>query len=96
LLARLYLNTAMNHFFGVVNMSFRVRAKKWIIRFIKFNAIGFIVFLIGTAIFAVGFSTFGAWTWLVASGTGAILQFSLISLLNKTKRGKIFDSCEEK
>ena len=77
-------------------MSFRVRAKKWVIRFIKFNAIGFIVFLVGTAIFAVAFSTFGAWTWLIASGTGAILQFSLISYLNKTKRGKIFDSCEEK
>ena len=77
-------------------MSFRVRTKKWVIRFIKFNAIGFIVFLVGTAIFAVAFSTFGAWTWLVPSGTGAILQFSLISYLNKTKRGKIFDSCEEK
>jgi len=77
-------------------MSFRAREKKWVIRFIKFNAIGFIVFLVGTAIFAVAFSTFGAWTWLIANGIGAILQFSLISYLNKTKRGKIFDSCEEK
>ena len=77
-------------------MSTRERAKKWIIRFIKFNIIGFIVFLVGTAIFASTFSTFGAWTWLVASATGGILQFSLISILNKTKIGKMFDSCEQR
>ena len=76
--------------------SFEERAKKWIIRFIKFNLIGFIVFLIGTAIFAFAFSAFGEWTWLVASGTGGILQFSLISYLNRTKRGQIFDSCEQR
>jgi hypothetical protein len=76
--------------------SFRERAKKWLFAFIKFNIIGFIVFLIGTAIFAVAFSTFGAWTWLIASATGGILQFSLIRYLNTTKRGKIFDSCEQR
>ena len=76
--------------------SFEGRAKKWLLAFIKFNIIGFIVFLVGTAIFAFAFSTFGAWTWLVASGTGGILQFSLISYLNTTKRGKIFDSCEQR
>ena len=76
--------------------NFRERAKKWLFAFIKFNIIGFIVFLVGTAIFALAFSTFGAWTWLVASATGGILQFSLISYLNTTKRGKIFDSCEQR
>ncbi len=76
--------------------SFTAKAKKWIFAFIKFNIIGFIVFLVGTAIFAVAFNTFGAWTWFVASATGGILQFSLISYLNTTKRGKIFDSCEQK
>ena len=76
--------------------SFVERAKKWLFAFIKFNIIGFIVFLVGTAIFALAFSTFGAWTWLVASATGGILQFSLISYLNTTKRGKIFDSCEQR
>jgi hypothetical protein len=76
--------------------SFGERAKKWIIRFIKFNIVGFIVFLIGTAIFAFAFSTFGEWTWLVASGTGGILQFSLISYLNRTKKGQMFDSCEQR
>jgi hypothetical protein len=76
--------------------SFEERAKKWLFAFIKFNIIGFIVFLVGTAIFGLAFSTFGAWTWFVASATGGILQFSLISYLNTTKRGKIFDSCEQR
>ena len=76
--------------------SFKRRAKNWLLAFIKFNIIGFIVFLVGTAIFALAFSTFGAWTWLVASATGGLLQFSLISYLNTTKRGKIFDSCEQR
>jgi hypothetical protein len=71
------------------------RGKKWLFAFIKFNIIGFIVFLVGTAIFSLAFSTFGAWTWLIASATGGILQFSLISYLNTTKRGKIFNSCEQ-
>ena len=82
--------------FEMINMSseksFEERAKKWILRFIKFNIVGFVVFLIGTAIFALAFSTFGEWTWLLASGIGGVLQFSLISYLNTTKRGKIFDS----
>jgi hypothetical protein len=76
--------------------SFEARAKKWLFAFIKFNIIGFIVFLVGTAIFAVAFNTFGAWTWFVASATGGILQFSLISYLNTTKKGQIFDSCEQR
>jgi hypothetical protein len=79
-----------------IEKSFEEKAKNWIIRFIKFNIVGFIVFLIGTAIFAFAFSTFGEWTWLVASGTGGILQFSLISYLNRTKKGQMFDSCEQR
>ncbi len=76
--------------------SFGENAKKWLIRYIKFNVVGFIVFLVGTVIFMFAFSTFGAWTWYVASGAGGIMQFSIISYLNKTKRGKIFDSCEQR
>lgn len=70
--------------------------KKWLLRFIKFNVIGFIVFLVATAIFVLSFSTFGVWTWLVANGVGGVLQFSLITYLNRTKMGRIFDSCEGK
>lgn len=76
--------------------SFGERAKNWLVRFIKFNAVGFLVFLVGTAIYAFAFRTFGVWTWLIASGAGGILQFSLINYINKTKRGKIFDTCEQR
>jgi len=76
--------------------SFGRTALDWILRFIKFNIIGFIVFLIGTAIFALTFGTLGAWAWVIASGCGGILQFILISFLNKTKIGKIFESCNDK
>ena len=55
----------MQQVLSVINMgkpskkSFEGRAKKWLLAFIKFNVVGFIVFLVGTAIFALIFSTFG-------------------------------------
>lgn len=76
------------------NKTFGHSAKKWLLRFIKFNVIGFSVFLISSAIFAISFNTFGAWTWVVANGFGGIMQFTLITYFNRTKIGKIFDSCE--
>jgi uncharacterized membrane protein len=86
---------------SVINMSkpvketFEEKSLKWILRFIKFNIIGFVVFLIGTAIFALTFHVLGFWAWFVASASGGILQFILITYLNRTKVGKIFDSCEQ-
>ena len=68
------------------------KVKLWILRFIKFNMIGFVVFLIGTLIYAGLFSTFGAWSWVIASATGGVLQFCLISYLNTKKKGKMFNS----
>ena len=41
-----------------VNKAFGHSAKKWLLRFIKFNVIGFSVFLIASAIFAMSFNTF--------------------------------------
>jgi hypothetical protein len=76
------------------NKAFGHSAKKWLLRFIKFNVIGFSVFLIASAIFAIFFNTFGAWTWVVANGFGGIMQFTLTTYVNRTKIGKIFDSCE--
>lgn len=69
-----------------------VKIKSWIFRFIKFNIIGFGGFLVGTVIYTCLFNTFGAWSWVVASGAGGILQFCLISYLNTKKRGNIFNS----
>ena len=94
--------SSMEQVLSVINMgkpdkkSFGEKALEWLLRFIKFNIIGFMVFLIGTAIFALTFSTFGAWAWIIASGSGGIIQFILISYLNRTKLGNIFDSCEER
>jgi hypothetical protein len=77
-------------------MSFRESALKWLLRFIKFNIVGFGVFLVGTVIFVFAFSSFGEWTWVISSGSGGLLQFFLISYLNTTKRGKIFESSEQR
>jgi len=75
---------------------FREASLKWLLRFIKFNIVGFAGFLVGTGIFVFTFSSFGEWTWVVASTSGGVLQFFLISYLNTTKRGKIFESLEQR
>ena len=75
--------------------SFREKTASLIIRFIKFNLVGTIVFLVGTAIYTMAFSRFGFWTWMIANSVGAVLQFSLITLLNRTQKGKIFDGCQQ-
>jgi len=75
--------------------SFRESTMKWLLCFIKFNVVGFGIFLVGTAIFVLAFNYFGEWTWVVSSGSGGVLQFFLISYLNTTKRGKIFESPEQ-
>ena len=66
------------------------RLKPWIVRFVKFNIVGTVVFLVATLIYAVAFDTFGFWTWLLANGAGSILQFSLFAYLNLKKMGKMF------
>ena len=76
--------------------NFGEKFSEWILRFIKFNIVGVIVFLIGTGVFAITFRSFGAWSWVIASAPGGILQFIIITYVNKTKRGKIFDSCEQR
>ena len=69
------------------------RAITWIVRFIKFNLVGAVVFLMGTAIFVLFFSQFGVWTWLIANGAASILHFVLISYFNRKKRGLMFEQC---
>ena len=76
--------------------TFGQKFTSWLTRFIKFNLVGTLVFLVGTAIYTVSFSKFGFWTWMVANSVGGVLQFSLIALLNRTEKGKMFDSCQEK
>jgi len=68
------------------------KVRSWVFRFVKFNIVGFAVFLVGIAVYAGLFSTLGAWSWVVASGVGGVLQFCLISYLNTKKKGKMFTS----
>jgi len=72
----------------------RKSVKSFILRFIKFNLVGFVVFLVGTVIYTGFFSTFGIWTWLLANGVGSVLQFALISYFNSKKIGNMFNSCK--
>ncbi len=71
----------------------RKNLEVWILRFIKFNIIGLLVFFLGTAVFGAAFPYLGPWAWLAANGLGSIVQFSLITYVNKKKRGVIFESC---
>jgi hypothetical protein len=70
------------------------KLKSWILRFIKFNIIGFAVFLVGTVVYAALFNFLGFWTWLVANAAGSVLQFSLISYFNRKTKGNMFSSKE--
>ena len=75
--------------------SFSQKSLSLIVRFIKFNLVGTVVFLVATAIYMLSFNAFGFWAWLFANGLGGILQFSIITLLNRTKRGRIFDGSQQ-
>jgi hypothetical protein len=75
--------------------SFSQKSVMLLVRFIKFNLVGTVVFLVATAIYMISFNTFGFWAWLLANGLGGILQFSIITWLNRTKRGRIFDNSRQ-
>jgi putative flippase GtrA len=74
----------------IVNFALHNKVGNWIYRFIKYNLVGTITFLIGTFIFWLAFSTFGAWTWLIANCLGGVLEFNLINFVNKTRNGRMF------
>ena len=74
----------------MINFALHNRVGNLILRFIKYNLVGTITFLVGTVIFWFAFSTFGAWTWLIANCFGGVLEFSLIDYVNKTRNGKMF------
>jgi len=69
----------------------RKKAETWVIRFMKFNIIGFSVFLVASVVFALLFPYFGIWTWLLANGFSSVLQFFLISYFNRKRKGLIFE-----
>ena len=77
----------------VMNVQGREKAITWAMRFVKFNLIGIVVFLIGSAIFTSVFPYFGVWAWFVANSTGSVLQFLLITYFNKKKKDVFFEQC---
>lgn len=64
-------------------------------RFIKFEMIGTIVWLISTTLFFTLFSFLGQYAWFVTLGTGFI-EFALLSIVNKHSKGIMFESHREK
>ena len=71
------------------------KAETWVVRFLKFNIIGFSVFLVASVVFAMFFPYFGIWTWLIANGFSSVLQFFLISYFNKKRKGLIFEQASQ-
>ena len=74
----------------MTNFALHNKVGNWFLRFIKYNLVGTITFLVGTVIFWLAFSTFGAWTWFVANCLGGVLEFSLIDRVNKIRNGRMF------
>jgi hypothetical protein len=66
------------------------------LRFAKFNLIGVTVFAITTVFYFLTFPVFGVFAWLLWNGVGGILQFILITYVNKKRNGLMFEQCVEK
>ena len=71
----------------------RARIKKWAWRYIKYNIIGLTVFLINIVLYVIIFPFLGEWSYIIVSVDGGVMEFALITYVNKTKRGIIFDAC---
>ncbi len=71
----------------------RASIKKWAWRYIKYNIIGLTVFAINIVIYVIIFPFLGEWSYILVSVAGGIMEFALITYVNKTKKGVIFDSC---
>ena len=68
--------------------------KKWTWRYIKYNVIGLTVFLLNIVLYyVILFPLLGEVSYIVVSVNGGIIEFTLISYFNKTKKGVIFDGC---
>ena len=67
---------------------------KWVSRYIKFSLIGTLTWAIATVLYFFFFKFLGEMAWLVTLFTG-VIEFGLITVFNKKRRGKMFDSCTE-
>jgi hypothetical protein len=68
--------------------------QKWVLRYIKYSIIGTAVFLLNIALYyLVLFPVFGRNACIIFSIIGGIIEFTLISYFNRTRRGIMFESC---
>jgi hypothetical protein len=67
---------------------------KWVSRYIKFSLIGTLTWAIATVLYLAFFGFLGEMAWLVTLFTG-VIEFALITVFNKKRRGKMFDSCTD-
>lgn len=63
---------------------------KIVVKFVKFNAVGTCVAVVNLGIFALLFNYFGESAILCTYPVGAVIEFTLLSKLNKTRKGNIF------
>ena len=73
--------------------SFRALIKKWVWRYIKYNIVGLTVFIFNIGIYVTIFPFLGEWSYILVSVDGGIIEFLIISYINRTKKGVIFDAC---
>ena len=73
--------------------SLRARIKKLVWRYIKYNIVGLTVFLINIVLYVIIFPVFGEWSYIIVSVDGGVMEFALITYINKTKKGIIFEAC---
>ena len=67
---------------------------KWVSRYIKFSLIGTLTWAIATVLYISFFRVLGEMAWLVTLFTG-VIEFALITVFNKKRKGKMFDSCTD-
>ena len=64
----------------------RALFKKWTWRYIKYNIIGLTVFVINIGIYVIIFPFLGEWSYILVSVNGGIMEFLLITYVNRTKK----------
>lgn len=67
---------------------------KWVSRFVKFSLIGTLTWAIATVLYFSLFNFLGEMAWLITLFTG-VIEFALITIFNKKRKGKMFDSCTD-
>ena len=72
----------------------RTVVKKLVWRYVKYNIVGLTVFALSIALYyGILFPLLGEPSYIVVSIIGGIIEFSLLTYINKTKKGVIFESC---